>query len=469
MTDRRSSVLDLEKSTPRLLLRLAIPVFVEQLLILMVGLVDTWLTGHFVAGEAPMAAIGLMAYLLWMLSSLFGGVSVAASALIARHMGAGELSAARHTMHQAFLLGALMALATTLLMTGAANSIAGWLQLGTTAQGLATQYLWIVIPVLPALMVQLVGIACLRGAGDTTAGFYIMALVNLVNATVSTTLVLGLGPFPRCGWSGLAFGTAVGYVVGALGVIVCMARGRAGLQFAFRELHPNRRILKRLLHVGVPGGVDGLTIVACHLWFLTIINSLGTLPAAAHSLAIRIESLAYIPGTAFEVAVATLSGQFLGYQNPARAMRAVVSCSALITMFMLLISFAFRFYPHELTLFFTGSSNQLTAAAAAPLLSYVALVLPLLGLTMVLSGALRGAGDTRFPLGITLIGFLLVRIPLARYLAHDQICIPLLEVVVTGRGWGVLGAWYAMGADLALRATLTALRVASRRWLHMRF
>jgi Na+-driven multidrug efflux pump len=175
------------------------------------------------------------------------------------------------------------------------------------------------------MMAEQVGIACLRGAGDTLTGFIAMSVVNVVNVAVSGSLVSGWGPFPQLGWIGLAIGAASGYGVACGLILAILIRGRAGLRLRWSRMRPDRDLIRRILRIGVPAGVDMTAIVLCHLWFLTIVISLGILEAAAHSLAIRIESLAYLPGTAFQVAAATMTGQSLGAGDHRRASRSVMA------------------------------------------------------------------------------------------------------------------------------------------------
>ena len=124
--------------------------------------------------------------------------------------------------------------------------------------------------------------------------------------------------------------------------------------------------------------------------------------------------------------------------------------------------------PDILTSFFTGSGSSPTAEAAAPLLRIVALATPSLALVMILTGALRGAGDTGWPLVISLIGFLGIRLPGACILAWDTVSLPFSDYVLPGLGWGVCGAWYAMLADNLLRSALVALRFWHGSWMHIK-
>ena len=236
------------------------------------------------------------------------------------------------------------------------------------------------------------------------------------------------------------------------------------MQLSWQLLRPNGKWLKRILRVGVPGGLDQTLIVCCHLWFLSIINSLGTLSAAAHGLGVRIESLAYLPGTAFQVAAATLAGQFLGAGEPRRATRSVMMACAAGGSLMVTAGAMFFFQGDWLTGLFLGKSTEQTAELAVPLLKIVALAMPPFALSTILIGGLRGAGDTRWPLVFTLVGFVGVRIPLAYYFAWPSVSVPLLGIAISGCGWGVVGAWYAMLVDVVFRSVLVVSRFASGGW-----
>ncbi len=449
------------------MLRLAVPVLLEQLLVMLVGFVDTWLTGNFLGSE-HLAAIGLVSYILWLIPCIFGAVAIGATAMVARFVGAGDRKMAIRVTHQSFVLGAGVATATTLFFGVFGHQFVAALQLPAEAARLASFYLWILTPIIPAMMIEQVGIACLRGAGDTVSGFFAMTAVNVVNVTLSTGLVTGWGPFPHLGWMGLAVGTACGYFVAGAFILTMLIRGRAGLRLSWKGLAPNRDLIRRILRIGLPGGVDMVAIVTCHLWFLSIINSLGVLAAAAHGLGVRIESLGYLPGTAFQVAAATLAGQYLGAGDYRRATRSVVTACFVAGGTMSGAGLLFFFGGHWLTEIFLGPASAETAVLTIPLLKIVALAQPSLAITMVLSGALRGAGDTRWPLVFTFLGFLGVRIPLAYILAWDEVPLGWLGLTLNGYGLGVIGAWYAMIADVVARSMLVLARFLQGGWKSIR-
>jgi putative MATE family efflux protein len=438
------------RATLRAMLRLAAPVLGEQLLLMLVVLSDTILTGRRLS-ETHLAAMSQMAYVMWLLTNLFVAVDSGATALVARFVGAGDTPLACRVTNQAFLLGVSLAGCVTLAGLCFTEPLVAAMGLPAEPAALAVRYLRILLPALPLMMVLSVGNACLRGAGDTVSGFVAMIAMNVVNVLVSWGLVCGWGPLPELGWDGVAIGTAAGYSVGGLTMGARLILGRFGLRLQWRMLRPDVALARRLLRIGVPAGADVMTIVACQFWFKRIVNDLGSLAAAAHGVAISIESLAYLPGTAFQVAATTLSGQHLGAKNQRQAAHSVlVACLAGVGL-MSTVSLIFFLAAEPLAWLFLSPEQGEIALRTAALLRIVAMALPALAINMVLTGALRGAGDTRWPLAFSLVGMLAVRIPLAYWLTQSL-------------DWGVAGAWYAMAADIYVRCLLVVGRFLHGGW-----
>jgi Na+-driven multidrug efflux pump len=273
---------------------------------------------------------------------------------------------------------------------------------------------------------------------------------------------------PKLGWDGLAIGTACGYVVGATIIMTVLVRGRAGLRWRLKLMRFDGGLIRRLLRIGLPGGADMTSVLFCNLWYVRIIYALATADAAAHGVGVRIESLAYLPGAAFAVAATTLAGQFLGGGEPRRAVRSVLLALLVGGGIMTAVAAMFFVGADPLVHFFLGDDKPHVAKLAAQLMRVVAFSTPALAVSMILTGALRGAGDTRWPLAVTLVGFLGVRIPLAYYLAWDEISLPLLDAVIPGMGLGVVGAWYAMLVETLLRALMISLRFWHGGWQRVR-
>jgi putative MATE family efflux protein len=459
----------LRPGTFRAMLALALPVLAEESLNLLVGYTDWFLAGRFLAGDEPKAAMGLMSYFLWMLPSMFSFVGIGALAVVARLVGSGQPQQAAHVARQSLLLGCVAAMIAMLLTTTLGGSFVAAMQLRGEAATLATRYIRILTPAIPLIMVESVGTACLRGSGDTMTGLFARVVVNIVNVILSTTLVAGLGPFPRLGWDGLAIGTAIGHAIGGLIILYRLVRGRGGLalltpsESGASRLQSDWPTMARVLRIGVPGGIDIWSVLACHLTYVAIINSLGTLAQAAHGLGVQIEAMSYLPGSAFAVAAATLAGQALGAADERRAVRGVLLCVASAMAIMSMAGVLMFVYGESLALFFTGERTQ-TTILTGELLKIVALACPANAMMMVFTGALRGSGDTRWTLAVTFIGLVVVRIPAACFLAWDFVPLPLVGIAIPAAGLGVAGAWYAMIADVILRSLLAAGRFAQGGW-----
>ncbi len=451
------------------MLVLALPVLAEESLNLLVGYTDFFLAGRFLHGDEPLAAMGLVAYFLWVVPVLFQVVSIGALAVVARLIGGGQRHAAAHATRQALLLGVLFAAGVVVLVLAGGRTFVSAMGLRGEAALLVVRYIWIIGPAIPLIMVEQVGTACLRGAGDTYSGMLARIALNLVDMTLSAGLVTGFGPLPNLGWDGLAIGSAVGHSIGGAIILARLVRGGGGVSIA--DLAGERRAwwsydwptIRRMLRVGVPGGFDVLSVLVCHLVYLGIINRLGITAQAAHGLGVQIEAMSYLPGSAFQVAAATLAGQSLGADDHGRAVRSVLLCVASAVTIMTLAGLVMYFAGDWLAVLLIGRRSE-TAVLVGQLLRIVALSCPSLAVLMVLSGALRGSGDTAWPLAITFVGLVGVRIPGACFLAWDEVPLPLLDVALPGLGLGVAGAWWAMVADVAIRSFLAAGRFAHGGW-----
>jgi len=453
-----------EHGTLRPLVRLAWPVLAEEVLNLLVGYTDWWLTGHYLEGPAYQSAMGVLAYILWLIPSMFAAVAIGAAALTARFVGARDLPLARRVLHQAFLVGFAVSLVATLATIFGGQAFLRLLRLPEEAVPLGASYLSIIAPIVPLIMIEQVAIACLRGAGDTVTGLVAKTVVNVVNLVLSAGLVVGWGPLPELGWQGLAVGTAAGHAVGGLILLGAVLGGRAGLKLRLSELRPDWSLIGRMWRVGLPGGLDVLAVLSCHLTYAAVINSLGTAASAAHGLGVQLEALAYSPAQAFAVAAATLAGQYLGAGDERRASRSVRGAMLGAIAFMTVMATFFQFGGWILAEFFTGNPESATTKLTIEYLRIVSYSLPSLGITIVLTGALRGAGDTIWSLTITFVGLALIRVPLGAFLARAEVFLPGTSLTFSGLDWGVQGAWIAMVVDVVLRSGLLLARYFHGGW-----
>jgi Na+-driven multidrug efflux pump len=214
------------------------------------------------------------------------------------------------------------------------------------------------------------------------------------------------------------------------------------------------------LRVSVPAAGESLSNVIGQLWFLSLINRLGSVATAAHGVAIRCEAIAFLTVTAFSVAAATLTGQYLGARRPDLAGRAARTSWGMGVLVLSALGAVIYAQAGPMFAMFLGGRQPQVAAEGVPVLRVVAFALPALATINVLSGALRGAGDTRLPLAFVLFGYLAVRLPLTSLLTSPQ--------AKGGLELGLYGAWLAMFADLHVRGLLVAARFLQGGWRRAR-
>jgi putative MATE family efflux protein len=500
----------------RQVLGLAWPVLVQQFLILAVGLSDQFLAGYFQplpieeqaeaaghellaigilggSGAAPGLGAALAAeapwqasreikarhiayqsaqttanYLAWFLSSYCVLVTVGSTALVARFVGAGDWHMARRTTNQSIVLAAILGLVGTVVGLACLDGLLELLQMRGFTALVAAEYLRPMLVLLVFLVVELAGIACLAGAGDTRMGLWILGSVAAINLPLAWLFFHGLGPIPALGFQGIALGTALSHMLGGLAVVIVLARGRAGLKLQLDELRPDAGLIHRLLRVSVPAGFDSLSVATGHLWFLSIVNRLGEVASAAHGIALRWEGLGYLSGGAFGTAAMTLVGQNLGAGKPARAARSgwlafALGCGVMCAMAAVFYALA----PLMFALFCPNPEQAPVIEAGVPVLRLVAFAMPALACCIIFTYALRGAGDTRVPVLFTWVGFLGVRIPVAYFFTMERVDLGPLGSW-PGLHLGLIGAWLAMFADIVVRGGFFLLRFVGGRWQSVR-
>lgn len=422
---------------------------------MLVGLVDIFLVGHLTATVAAqlgypsataLAGVGLAGYIIWITTTLFTAVAAGTTALVARSIGAGDERTARSALRQSMLLGTLVGVLTGLAIYIFAPQTIGLFGPEPDVLPLAVEFLRITAWSMPLAGLLFIGTAALRGAGDTKTPLLVMLLVNGLNMVVAFLLVNGQFSLPALGVAGSAWGATLGRGVGGLIVIAVLLRGRGGLHFRGWP-RPEWHMLKRILRVGLPTGAEMLVFQAALVLFARQITGLGTIAYAAHNTVVTIESVSFLPGFGFGVAATTLVGQGLGAKN-ARESRASANEAFLQgVLFMSFMGLLFILIPRPL-LGLLVNDPKVIEAGIMPL-RVVGLIQPLLAANFIYSGALRGAGDTRFPLLVKLISPWLLRLPMAWLL------IPQL---------GLLGGWIAMSSDLAIQGVLSWWRFRGEHW-----
>ena len=437
------------------ILILAWPALAQQGLLLIIQLWDQYLTGPYSSDKK--AALTTANYLYWFCTNYAVIVNAGATALVGRLIGGNERRLANQAMGQSLLLAGLFGLLASLLALLGLPTFISLLNLHGNAADWAVRYLTPLAISLPCYMIEMGGIACLVGAGDTRTGLKVLAIVVVINVPLAWGFSHGTGPFPDLGFVGIAVGTALSHVVGCLLVLAILIRGRYDLQLNFGLLKPNVELIRRLLRVSLPAAFDSLSIGFFQFIFLSMVNDLGEVAGSSHGIAIRLEAFGYLSGIAFAIAAAALVGRSLGARRPDLALQAGWVALTYAGGVMAFMGIVFFILARPMFRVFCPDPGQVEVIdTGVPVLRLVAFAMPGLAATIVLQQLLRAAGDTRFPVLFTWAGFLGVRLPLAYVLTMPSV------------GLGLFGAWLAMFVDIYVRGIFFVWRFATGRWMRVK-
>ena len=440
----------------RTLFFLAMPVLAEQVLNTMVGLVDVYLAGRISASAT--AAVGLSAYVSWFVSLIVMLIATGTTAVVARLEGAGDHAEANHFANQSLTLAAILGMIVCPLMYMLAPWFTAYCRLTGDAETIAVTYLRTEAFGHVAFSMTLVGCAAFRGVGNMRTPMVIFAAINVVNVVTSCGLVYGWGPLPEVGVNGIVGGTVIARYLGAILTVILLVGGKYGLRLHARELSLSLDRAARVLRIGIPAAADGAVMWMGQFVFIAIISRLAPPPMgeayfAAHIIAVRTEALTYLPAVAWAAATATMIGQALGAGDSRRAIR--VGHEGVMQCGLLSLGIAVFFFFGASLIYQQMSTDEAVRAAGTDPFRVLALLQPCMVVSIVYIGGLRGAGDTRYPLLITLVGAILIRVPLGYYFG------------VVCRG-GLFGAWIGMFGDMIWRAVGATIRYHQAQWIKTR-
>ena len=440
-----------KRAMRKAILALAWPVVTEQILMTVTQMADMIMVGRL--GAERVAAVGLSNQPLNIAQGLFMGIGVGATALIARFIGANDQNRADRTATQALAISAIIAAILVTIGMVSTPALIRFMRAEPEVVPHAIAYMRVLMPGLFMLVINMICSAALRGAGDTRYPMRVNILLNLVNLAGNYILIYGHFGAPAMGVAGAALATTIARAVAAVMLLRYVFSGKGVIHVGrLRDFRFDFNLIRRILSVGVAASAERVSLSLGLAFYVRIVAALGTLQYAAHAIAINAESISYTPGFAFAVSATTMVGQALGADRPDVAERAgweSLKMSATLMGFMGLVLFTFPqvligLYVDDPEIIRLGSDVlKIMAMAQIPMAS-----------AFVVMGALRGAGDTRAVLFLTLASVWGVRLGLAWFFVN------VLEL-------GLKGAWYAMALDWVARSSIAIARFAGGRWKTM--
>lgn len=425
---------------------LALPVVAGSLLERSVTTADIFLVGGL--GADSIAAVGLSQLIIVFVMSLIAGLSVGTTVVIAQLIGADKKQAASQAASSA--LGIALLLSFVLSAFGLYFRNAGATLLGAEPRlvALVDPYLFFIFLFLPFSVAVDLLVAIMHGRGDTRTPLSGMIGINLLHIAIAYLLIYGTPALPAMGVKGAAVAVGLSEIAGT--AYLAMRTVQKGY---LKPVSIRLDLVRQVLRVGFPLSIDRVVQQLSQMAFARAVLVYGTVAYAAHQVGLAIESFSFMAGSGFAVAAVTAVGQSIGASQYQRAKMENWEANRLAVLVMSLMGILFFFFPYLLLRFFTQDPQVIVLGTL--FLKIAALIQIPLAVTMVLTGSLKGAGDTRFLLGITLIGACLIRVPVSFYFAFIMPA-------------GIVYVWSVMVVDWFVRMALTLVRYRSEKWRAVR-
>ncbi len=434
-------------SIGRSVLLLSIPMVLEMLMESVFAVVDVFFVARL--GAEAVAAVGLTESLLTLIYTVAIGLSIGATAMVARRIGEGDPEGAARTAIQVLALGLIVS-----LLLGVAGFMLAprlLMLMGASPDVIASgaNYSRVMLGGNVVVMMLFLINAVFRGAGDAAIAMRVLWLANLINIVLCPCLIFGLGPFPELGVTGAAVATTIGRGTGALYAFSRLWRKGGRIRLTGRHLRLEPSVMLRLLRLSAAGAFQVFIGMASWIGLIRILSSFGSDALAGYTIGMRIIIFALLPSWGMSNAAATLVGQSLGAGKPERAERAVWLAGFYNMCFLGIIGLVFVFLAGPIIGLFTN--DPAVAPYGIACLRTVACGFLFYAYGMVLTQSFNGAGDTWTPTVINLFVFWLWEIPLAYVLSITF-------------GFGPQGVFFAITIAFSTLAVISALIFRKGRW-----
>jgi putative MATE family efflux protein len=436
-----------EGSIGRAILLLAVPMVLEMSMESLFGVVDVFWVSRL--GADAVATVGLTETALVVVFVIALGLSMGATALVARRIGEKDERAAGLVAVQAIIIGLVVSGTTAVFGYFFAPNLLHIMGGSDSVVKLGSGYTRMILSGSATIFLLFLINAVFRGAGDAAIAMRVLWIANLVNICLNPCLIFGLGPFPRLGVTGSAVGTTIGRGVGVLLQLWVLTSGRGRLSLHVSQLRVDLLVMWRLIRLSLNAIFQYMVQMASWIGMVRIIASFGSGATAAYTVAFKVIIFAILPSWGMSNAAATLVGQNLGARKPARAESSVWRTGLYNMLFLGCIGVLFIVFAPQIIALFTTDPVVAPLAVSALRLFSCGNVSYSYG--MVITAAFNGAGDTATPTGLNLLCFWLCQIPLAWALAFHT-------------GLGPNGVYVAVVVSDSLLAVLGVLLFRRGKW-----
>jgi len=424
------------------ILYFALPLLAGSFLQQMYNMVDSWVVGNFV-GDAALAAVGVGFPVMFLFTSLFLGISNGGTVVIAQFYGAGQTHRVRDavdTIYTTLLYAAVPLTAVALLLV---SPLLRLLRVDESCLQDARLYLLIVSGGLVGSIGYNLNAGILNGLGNSRTTLLFLAISAITNTVLDLILVI----FFHMGVAGVAIATVIAQLLSWLFGIFYINR-----HYPEAAIHPfsrrfDRELFRKVIGIGLPAGVQMSLVSVGAMTVMSQVNAYGEAYTAAFNVGNKLDSLAFLPAQSVSSAITAFVGQNTGARKPERVrqgIRVAVLMSAAWTVF----SSALLVLGSDVLMGMFSQSEEVIAVGSL----YLRSIMPpyvLFAVMFCLNNAMRGAGDSMFPMVSTVASMIVLRVPAVYLLAHF---------------FGPEYMFWGYGLGWAVALPITAAYYASGRW-----
>lgn len=440
--------------------KMSLPILVEQFFIVLMGVVSTMLVGN--VGRDAVSAVGNIDVINNIMISIFSALSIGGTVVVAQYTGRNDLKSASIASAQAVMASVVLSVAVTLAIFLNQHSLIdllyGQAEPAVISNSLA--YLKIVVWSYPPLALATTIFGLLRGYGNMRAPMAISIVMNVLNIAISSVLIYGLHfkvgslqlTIPGQGVSGAATGLTLARLIGFVLAVIVLRRSELTFSFLPQDFwRVERTMLGRILHLGVPAGLEQLMFNGGKLIVQIFIVSLGTVALASNAICNAIAALATMPTIAMSLTLTTMIGQAIGRHDRDQARQILNFAVPFYSVILLAMSLLFLPFIQPIVGLFT--LDAATRQLSIQIMIFYLIAQPLLWPpSFALPAGYRGTGDVRFQLYVTIGSMWILRVGLGAILTQFT-------------SIGLFGIWIAMIADWFVRSIFFSLRLKSGKWL----
>jgi putative MATE family efflux protein len=431
----------------RAVIMLAVPMVMEMAMESIFAVVDVFWVAHL--GADAVATVGLTESMLTMIYTAAMGLSIGATALVARRMGEQDGEGAARAAGQSILLGLIVAALIAGLAAPAAPALLGVMGASPEVIASGSGFTRVMLAGNATIVLLFLLNAVFRGSGDAAIAMRVLLLGNALNIILGPCFIFGLGPFPELGVTGAAVATNIGRGTAVLYQLSVLVRGHGRVSIRARHLRFDLSIMKTVLRLSGSGTLQILIGTASYVGLVRILSVFGSSALAGYTIGIRIIIFALLPAFGISNAAATMVGQNLGAGRADRAEEAVWTAARYNMVFLGVVGVIFLVGAGWITGWF--STDPAVQPFAVACLRVVSLGFVFYAAGMVITQSFNGAGDTWTPTVINLVVFWLFEIPLAWGLS-------------VGAGLGPLGVFIALTVAYSALAVVSAILFRRGRW-----